>query len=247
MSNTDNRTATQRIEDLEKVVTALYQATNIAQKGIEDLFRSQSDIPIIKEALKLLNKRTEAIIQVSQSNTGITVDSVNAVVTQMNVQDLTAQVEAYVSNGYVVAAETVSDTSYLVCEEYDTEGNLTNPRVQFRLDAHEQAIQDAFKGKRVGDTVSFGEGKYTAKVTEVYALVQPAAPEAAAPEATGAAETPAAAPVEAPTEPAPAPAVETSAAAPALASPPEESPVSFGLQVHGQPDPSTGETLTAGN
>lgn len=187
--NKDNRTATQRIEDLEKVVTMLYQATQQSVASLQSLGAMQSDMGLVKDALKLLNKKTEAIIQTATAETGITAASVSALVVKMNVEDLTAQVAGYVANGHLAPTEEVAANSYLVAEEYAADGTLANPRIQFRLDSQDQATQDALKGKKAGDSVSFGDGKLSAKILEVYSLVEPKAPEAApAAEATPALE-----------------------------------------------------------
>ncbi len=178
MSNTDKRTATQRIEDLEKVLTGLYQAVMTHRSAIESLASLKDDMPLVKEALKLINKRVEATIQAANPESGITAEAVSAILVTMNVADLTAQVQGYLANGHVVPAEYVADGTFLVCEEYGQDGTLTNPRVQFRLDSQDAAIQETLKGKKAGDMVSFGESKFTVKVLEVYALAPPNPPQA---------------------------------------------------------------------
>src|ERR1035437_2101545 len=101
----DKRTATQKIEDLEKVVTMLYQAVASNKNATENLLRSQGDMGLVKEALKLLNKKTEAIVQVANSGTGITTQSVSDAVTAMNVADLQAQVAGYIEAGHLAVAD----------------------------------------------------------------------------------------------------------------------------------------------
>ena len=187
--NTDTRTATQKIEDLEKVVTMLYQATAETKNAVENLLRSQGDMALVKDALKLLNKKTEAIILTATPETGITAAAVSALVIKMNVEDLTAQVAGYVENGHLAVAEEVADGTYLVCEESNAEGALVNPRIQFRLDSQDAATQAALKGKKVGDVTSFGDGKFTAKLLEIYTITDHKAPEAAAPAAETAPES----------------------------------------------------------
>ncbi len=228
----DTRNASQKIEDLEKVVTMLYQSTAQIKNAVDNLLRAQSDMALVKDALKILNKKTEAIIQAAKEETGITVASVSDLVIKMNVEDLKAQVAAFVSNGHLVATDTVSADSYLVCEESNADGTLANPRIQFRLDSlGEESTREALTGKKVGDTVGFGEGKFNAKILEIYSIVEPVAPAAEvapttdAPAATVATETAPAAPAEtAPaTEATPAPeaaTTETPVATPAVATPP---------------------------
>ena len=227
--NKDTRTASQKIEDLEKVVTMLYQSVGSLDGAVKSLLGTQRDMVLVRDALQLLNKKTEAIIQSANPESGITTAAVSALVINMNIADLKAQVEGYVSRGNLVPTDEVTATSYLVCEEQDADGTVANPRIQFRLDSQDEVTQAALIGKKAGDTASFGEGKYTAKILEVYTLVDNPAP--AAPTADNAAETgsQAAAPAE-------TSAASATSATSEQSAPPEESPITFGLNFHGQPE-----------
>lgn len=235
--NKDTRTATQKIEDLERVVSMLYNTVSALDGAVKSLLGTQRDMVLVRDALRLLNKKTEAIIQVAKPESGITAQSVSDLVVAMNVEDLKAQVADYLQRGSLIASDEVSAKSYLICEEQNADGTVANPRIQFRLDSQDEATQAALTGKKVGDTVSFGEGKFSAKILELYALVdapqapaQPEAAQAAAPAAEPQAEAPAAAPE--------APAQEAAPAAPAQNELPAEAPVGFGLTFHGQPEAS---------
>ena len=206
--NKDTRTATQKIEDLERVVTALYQAAASNKNALEVLFRSQSDMGLIKEALKLLNKKTEAIIQTAAPETGITVAAVSAIVLKMNVEELKNQVEQYVANGHLTSADTVAADSYVVGEELNTNGGVVNPRTQFRIDAQDEATVAALTGKKAGDTASLGENRFSIKILEVYTIKE---------QSPDAASTSPEAPVSAPAETAPAETPAPTEAAPAEA------------------------------
>lgn len=196
MSKSDNRTATERLEDLEKVVTVLYQAASQNKSLIESLLenfqKTQGENALIKDTLRILNKKLEAVIQVATPETGVTPESVSNLLTKMNVEDLTNQVAQYVTNGQIAVSDTVAANSFLVCEEYDADGKLVNPRIQFRMDSQDANTNAALTGKKVGETVSFGENKFAAKILEIYALVTPEKePEATAPaEATPEAKEP---------------------------------------------------------
>ena len=201
----DPRTATQRIEDLEKVLTVLYQDAQRHEEMIAGLSGMKNDMTLVKDALKLINKRTDAIIQSASSDSGITSASVDTLVIQMNVAELVQQTANYVTAGHLAPTDTIVDNTFVVCEEHNSDGKVINPRIQFKLDTQDPATQESLKGKKAGDTVSFGENKFTVKVLEVYSLLDPNAPKAADP----APEAPAAAPSEA------APAAESAPEAPA--------------------------------
>ena len=201
----DTRTATQRIEDLEKVLTVLYQAAQRHEDILGGLGGLKNDMTLVKDALKLINKRTDAIIQSASSDSGITSASVDTLVIQMNVAELVQQTANYVTAGHLAPTDTIVDNTFVVCEEHNSDGKVINPRIQFKLDTQDPATQESLKGKKAGDTVSFGENKFTVKVLEVYSLLDPNAPKAADP----APEAPAAAPSEA------APAAESAPEAPA--------------------------------
>lgn len=193
----DKRTATQRIEDLERVASVLYQNQVVAKNATDALPKMAEDVSLLKDALKLLNKKTEAIIQAATPETGINVTTVSALVTKLVVDEMAAQVAAHVTNGHLVAANEgeVEANSYLVCEEYHPDGSLANARIQFPLTSQDEPTQTAMKGKKVGDTVSFGPDKFDAKVLEIYTMVEPKAPEAAT-ETPAATETTTDAPAE---------------------------------------------------
>lgn len=213
--NTDNRTATQRLEDLERVVASMYQALGPALGQLEALGPVKNELELVKEVLKLLNKRVEATIQLAKPETGITSDAVSAAMAQMAVAEMAGLVKGWLDSGALTTTDTVTDQTFLVCRELNSDGVEVNPRVQFRLDSQDQVTQDALRGNKAGVTVSFGENRFSVQILEIYALTQPKAPEAApsATEAPPAAETApeasAEAPAAAPAEEAPAPATST--------------------------------------
>jgi hypothetical protein len=226
--NTDKRTATQRIEDLEKVVTTLWQAAAEQKNVLENLIKAQGDMVTVKDAVKLLNKKIEAVVQVANPETGITVSSVSNLVITMNVQDLKNQVDGYLANGHVAPAGEVALNSFIVCEESNEKGELVNPRIQFRLDSQDKEIANTLVGKKVGESVSFGENKLSAKVLEIYTILEQKSQDAS---------TETAATTEATTE------AQPEAQAASLASPqaapaelPSETQGGFELQYHGQPE-----------
>lgn len=175
----DKRTALNRIEDMERVLVGLFQAVASHKQQLENVLGMQGDVVMVKDALRLLNKKTEAIVQLATPETGITVQAVSDLMVKMNVADLTGQVAAWVSSGHLTPADTVDTNSFLVCEEQNADGTLANPRIQFRLDSQDSSVTELLKGKKAGDVVTFGENKFNAKVLEIYSITEPKAPEAA--------------------------------------------------------------------
>jgi hypothetical protein len=191
--NTDKRTATQRLEDLEKVVASLYEEATRNIGLVNSLLKSQSELKMIKDAIKLLNHKSEAIVMSAMEASGISNDSVNNNMIKLNVLDLQKQVEISVNSGNLVATDVVADGTYVVCEEVNADGTVANPRVQFPLAAQPSEVQELLKGKKVGDLVTFGQpGSLDAKILEIYTLVdvEKAKAEAAAQAAAAAAATP---------------------------------------------------------
>lgn len=229
--NTDKRTATQRIEDLEKVLTVVCNALNQMQSAVNNLFQSQQEVGLIKEALKILDRKTDGIVKSATAETGISPNSVRAYVLERNMEDLTKQVADYVTNGKLAPTDSVGSDGYCVCEEYNADGTLFNPRIQFRVDAQNKETADALLGKKAGDMVSLGEGKFTLKVLETYAVLPEKAPEAQTPTETTTT-------AEATTE-------TTSSAAPAgpsnsnFEAPPSETPVEQFVSDAGSVDSAT--------
>ncbi len=238
--NVDKRTATQKIEDLERVVTALYQANEKITNAIQQLAAVgeslQNDNNLMKDALKLLNRKVEAIVQVAASGSSINPESVNAAAVKLTVNEMSDQVAGFVKNGHITSSEEVALNSYVVVEELTQDGVVVNPRVQFRLDSQPKEVQDPLLGKKVGELANFGEGRYDVRVLEVYSILPPKS------------EVPAEAPPEAPAAPAEAAPAEVAAPeAPRTLDPlPAESPLTFGIEIHGEKEvPSTDNMVTA--
>ena len=144
--NKDNRTATQRIEDLEKMVVLLYQSNSELVAAVQNFQRFLGDMGLVKDALKLLNRKAEAIVQAASESSGITAASVSELVIKMNVEDLKNQVEGYLASGQIEPTDSVTATSFVVCEESNSDGVVVNPRIQFRTDTVEEKVQKALLG-----------------------------------------------------------------------------------------------------
>ena len=199
----DNRTATQRLDALEQVCGALYNTIQELIRANDRIAPLVADVPTLKDAARLLNKRVEALVSVADASSGISYHTVSAKMIEMNVADLKAQIDGWVSNGALTVNETGADaTSFVVAEETSTDGTVVNPRVQFPMNSQSEEIQAQIAGKKAGDKVSLGEDKLGLTILELYSITPPA------PAAT---EAPATETAEAPTDEASAQSTEASA------------------------------------
>lgn len=169
----DNRTASQRLDDVEKVAASLYSAIQQLVRVNDNIAKLVNDIPLLKEAAKLLNKRIDAVVTTANETTGINLNSVASKMIEMNVQELKEQVTTWELNGDLSPAETVTEKSFVVAEELTAEGTVANPRVQFPFASQNEDVGSKILGKKAGDTAEFGEGKFRLRLLEVYQINEP--------------------------------------------------------------------------
>jgi len=188
------KSASQRIEDLEKGLMSMYQAFNgVAQ-----------DLNVAKEALKILGNKVSSIQAVAQRGEPLTDENVSKAMVENNVLDLKQKVDGLIAQGVLVSQDTVTNNSFVVGRELDEQGNAVNPRLQFALAALQPEVQDKIRDHKIGDIVDIQEGKLKFEVLEVYSIEAPKT-EAPASETSAPAEQ--SAPAEASSE---APAADNS-------------------------------------
>jgi hypothetical protein len=170
---TDTRTASQRLEDVERGSMAAFQT-------MDNMVR---DIMTIKEAIKLLGNKVDSIVKALEVSMPTTIndDILSKLMVENNVAELRNKVGDLVSQGILAPQEVVDDNSFLVGRELNDAGEVVNPRIQFALQALQEEMRAKIKGSKAGDVLSLEEGKLKFEVLETYS-VQP--PPAAASEAT---------------------------------------------------------------
>jgi hypothetical protein len=198
----DNRSATQRLSDLEQAMMSLFNVN-------DNLVR---DVMTLKEAIRLLDNKVNAVIKASLAGEPLTEGILTRIMVENNVAELSQRVRNMASQGFIVAEDQVSEESFVVGSELDDEGNVVNPRLQFSLNSIAPELRAKILGAKVGDTLDVQEGKLKFKVLESYKIQAPKAPEAAPAAAESVSEVaPAAAESvsEASPETMPVPAAET--------------------------------------
>lgn len=179
MSN-KQRSATERLNDLEQLLGNLYQTTdNMAR-----------DLLLMKEAIKLLGNKLDAVAKIANASDS---DQIAAIMTENNVAELKGKVDNLISQGILVAEDTVTAQSFIVGKEYKpgTE-ELANPRLQFTVGALDADTQAKLIGAKAGQKLSFSDNKFDLEIVETYGIQVPKAPEVELPVDAATPEAPAA-------------------------------------------------------
>src|SRR4051812_43627604 len=113
--------ASQRLETLEVNVQEIAMYANNMNR----------DIQMIKEAIKLLGNKTDAV----QKGAGVTDETVVSLMIENNVKELKGKVEAFVNQGVLKASEAIDENSFVVVKELNDDGTVANKRAQFAVAA----------------------------------------------------------------------------------------------------------------
>jgi hypothetical protein len=165
---TDKRSASQKIDDLERGIAATFQT-------LDNMAR---DIMVIKEAIKLLGNKVDSIVKASERGLVVNDDLISKIMVENNVEELKEKVSSLVAQGVLVTQDVVGDDSFIVGRELSEAGEVVNPRLQFALGAIQEEMRGKIKGSKAGDVLTLEEGKLRFEVTEVYGVKPPTAPEA---------------------------------------------------------------------
>ncbi len=159
----DKRTASQRIDDMERGLMALYQtADNMAR-----------DMMTIKEAIKLLGNKLDSVVKASNRGEALTDETIAKIMVENNVEELKEKVTNLVNQGVLVAAEEVGPNSFIVGRELAEDGTVQNPRMQFVVSALQPEVKDKFPGAKAGQILELQEGKWKFEIQEIYSIVTP--------------------------------------------------------------------------
>lgn len=164
-TTTNQRTASQRIEDLERNLGLLFQQ-------MQNMSR---DVALLRDVSRLTNERLTALIQVTK----VEEKAVDAQMRVNTIDNLKAKVKELVEKGTLVKSDTITENSFVVGNENEpaaadgTPGKVINERLQFAVFSVEKEIQDKLKDHKVGDIISFKDDALVFEVTEVYNIIRP--------------------------------------------------------------------------
>ena len=141
------RNASERLADLENASLQLFHLNNTIAK----------DILVIKEALKLLDNKVNAITKASNGGEELTDEVLTRIMVENDMAVLAQRVSDMVSEGMLVAEENVSENSFIVGRELDATDKVIHQRLQFALKMVKPEHQAKVLGAKVGDTVDIEE------------------------------------------------------------------------------------------
>lgn len=185
----DKKNASQRIEDLEvQIASLLTGSDNMAQ----DLMR-------MKEALKLLVNKVDAVVKAVNQGGHITDEVLDKFMLENQVQELKNKVDTLAKLGILSPSDSVKESSLVVIRELDANGQVTAARNQFAFSTLVPMYKEKLLGAKVGDSIAIGEAGDSIEILEIYDIAQP---QAAAPEAPEASPDATAAPADSSAQPA---------------------------------------------
>jgi len=157
---------------------------NAVQKmsALENAFMQQNqqinvladEIDRLRQLLTAVNKRLNASIQASEEG-GLTGASVNKIIMNENMKELEGKISYLVEQGVLTLnneAE-ISDKTFVVGREIDSEGNVVNPRVQFAVGSVDKTLQEKLVSKKAGAIISHDAAEPSLEIMEVYEITPP--------------------------------------------------------------------------
>jgi hypothetical protein len=156
----DNRSASQRLTDLENAVSQVYNTLDLVTR----------DLSLLKSATKLLDNKLNSLIKATVAGETVSDVVIDRIMVENNVSDLANKVANMVVNGIVAPEDQVSENSFIVGNESEDDGKVVNPRIQFALKAVAPEIQAKLVGAKPGDSIKFKEGTLSFKILESYKI-----------------------------------------------------------------------------
>jgi len=159
----NNKNASQRIEDLEtQVASILVGADNMAK-----------DLMYMKEALKLLVNKVDAVVKAVNQGGNITDEILNKFMLENQINELKNKVDALVKSGVLVPSESVQENSLVVIRELDPNGQVTVARNQFAFSSLVPMYKEKLLNAKVGANITIGDAGDSIEILEIYSIAQP--------------------------------------------------------------------------
>lgn len=174
------KTATERLNNLENAFVAIHNSTteimNKLEQNSKDLTSLLDNQQALVEANRLLNNQVLAIISLSEQGLPINETNIKDTIIPMNVEHLKSQVSKWLEQKVLVPSDTVTSQSFIVTKQRDSQGNVTDQRLQFSVNNLPETAQVVVVGSQVGNTVTFQGGGDSLEILEIYSMQLPEAP-----------------------------------------------------------------------
>ena len=168
-------TAAQRLARLEDSVYTLDQAIG----GLSQV------LDVVRHATRLLGRKLDAVVTLSEQNIAITNDSINFQMEEQTIQEMKDMIAEFKTKGTLVDSETITPETLVVCRESNADtGKVTKQRLQFPFQDVADEMKPILLGKTVGDILRFDSKPFDVEILEIYKIVQDAAPTSDNPDAT---------------------------------------------------------------
>jgi hypothetical protein len=160
----------QKLKALETQVSTLNEKIG----KLESLFDNSTtilagEIDKITNVSKSIIKRLNAAITAGEGG-DLSNDMVNKIILQEAEVDLQNKVKMLEKAGAIIKNDDaiIGKETFLVAREIDDDGNLINPRTQFKVGSLPDEITKPMLGKKLGDLIKTGEAELTLEILEVY-------------------------------------------------------------------------------
>lgn len=167
------KSSSERLRELEEKVESL----EASMAGFVEVFKTTlikiSSVEVMAD--KATNRISEDLLALSQvlfSESKDLSEKVKERKIENQVAYLTNALSVLVDGGKAAMSEdgVVKENSFIVVQELDDKGNIVSVRSQMPVAALGDDKKQLILGKKVGDSVEFGEGQTTAVIQEVYDL-----------------------------------------------------------------------------
>ena len=159
----DNRTAVQRLTDLENAIMSLFNVNdNLAR-----------DVMALRDSVKMLDNKLNSVVKASRAGEPLTDEVLRRIMIESNAEELAQRVAIMEAQGLLKKEEKVGQNSFVVGMELNEDGSVGNPRLQFALKALSPDLQAKLLGAKPGDLVHIKDGTFEFKVLESYEIVPP--------------------------------------------------------------------------
>lgn len=170
--NNKPKTATERLSDLEMVVGQHHAMLQLLQESLQSLIMQMAkETGETAATTKKVQDNLEALVSLLTESGAVSNESLKERQQQVKMNELISKLNQLVENGTLVKTEgPVSESSFVVMEEFDKQGNVFSPRTQILLSSLDSETRNSLVGSNVGATVDLGEKRTNVRILEVYEM-----------------------------------------------------------------------------